>query len=425
MIGGHVADQRSNGGLPPRRRGRRRDARENDARLLDAAVPLAAHEGWRGLVAPRLCEVTGLSPAPVRERFHDRGELAAALWRQRLSDPFLSALAAVVAATPKPAGGEAKADPEPMLAALAPFQEPDDILRAAIELIIMGRFEPLLGEAIAQTWQGWASSWLRPEPGGLTAAQAARNGYSLLFALGLLLTSRGVPMPLVNCDNWISAMVRAMASDAQPQSVLAGRAEHLDLGAVFNTDDPVWDALLQATLDEVGSRGYDGATLERIAHRAGYSRGIIQSRYETKKEVFLDATRRMLAEAVALNGDYSRRISEQYGGGMADAALLREFMEPDRRLLRAIAMEQIRMAWHDPDMAAVMRDEAEEGMRKAEIHTAGSQDAMASARSFGWAGGQGSALLADLEPGAYALPYDVVTVPLDADTGSWFDVGES
>ena len=339
--------------------------------------------------------------------------MAAALWRQRISETFFQRLAAVVEATPRPeddvdAAGEAQA--QRMLAAMRPFQDHDHVMLAASELLVMARFDWQVSEAVARTWAAWADAWLQPVPGALTPAQAARNGFAISVALGLLVMGRGVPSPPAPVEGPLVDLVRALSVRAQPQPLPPERAEHLDLGAVFDTDDPAWDALLQATLDEVGTRGYDGATLEIIARSAGYSRGIIQNRYSSKKEIVLDATRRMLAAAVVLNDSYIRVITETYGAGLADAALMREFMDPSRRLIRSISFEQIRLAWHDPEVAAAMAAEVESARAMTGRSASGIESAAAdSAWHFALSAGQGAALLADLHPHAASLPFDVVT----------------
>ena len=395
----------------PRRR-RRRDARDNDALILDTAVTLLATEGWHGLIASRLSEASGLSTAPIRERFADRGQVASAVWRQRLCDPFFMRLRDVITATPSPAEGDV--DVQAFVDAMGPFQDHDEILLAASELLIMARFDGQVADAVASTWSGWATPWLSPQLGGLDPAQAARHGFVLSVALGLLVMGRGVPQPPVRVDDQLRVLARALGVAGEPQPLPEERAHHLDLGAVFNTDDPAWDALLQATLDELGTRGYDGATLEIIARSAGYSRGIIQNRYSSKKEIVLDATRRMLAAAFVLNAEYSRMLSERYSVGLADAAFIRESMDPSRRLIRSIANEQIRLGWHDPEIAAVMADEAAAArgtLGRAGVD--GDVDAANAAWHFALAAGHGVALLADLHPEAAHLPFDVVTIPLN------------
>ena len=408
-MGGHVAALAA---MDVPRRRRRRDARDNDALILDTAVTLLATEGWHGLIASRLSEATGLSTAPIRERFADRGDVASAVWRQRLCDPFFMRLRDVIAATPSPADGDV--DVPAFVDAMQPFQDHDEILLAASELLIMARFDAQVADAVASTWSGWAAPWLSPEPGRLDPAQAARHGFSLSVALGLLVMGRGVPQPPVRVDDRLQVVARALGVPVEPQPLPEERAHHLDLGAVFDTDDPAWDALLQATLDELGTRGYDGATLEIIARSAGYSRGIIQNRYSSKKEIVLDATRRMLAAAFVLNGEYSRMLSERYSGGLADAAFIRESMDPARRLIRSIACEQIRLGWHDPEVAVVMADEA--AAARGTLGRTGADGDMAAADAawhFALAAGHGVTLLADLHPEAAHLPFDVVTIPLN------------
>lgn len=400
-----VSEQGGPGEFAPRRR---RDALANDELLLDAALDLAATEGWAGMGFPRLSAQTGLSLPPIRARFPDRVALATDLWRQRVAGPFAERLQAVVDAVPTPGDAPAgiAAAHEAMLAAIEPFTHPDALLLAASELLVMARFEQTLAEAVDESLREFAHSAFGSHL--VSSDQAARNAFALAEALGLLLLSRGGLVPDVEVQGPIRAMVAAMAVDAVPRALPPERAEHLDLDAAFATGDPAWDALLQATLNEVGTRGFDAATLDLIAQASGYSRGIIQNRYASKKAAFLDATQRMLAAAVLLNDDYKRRLGRRYSPGVADAALMREFMDPGRRLVRSISLEQMRMAWHDPEIATAM---------EAEIARARPPAVDSGGWSFGLALGQGGGLLADLMPQAWLLPYDVVFVPLHEPDG--------
>src|ERR1051325_6634737 len=52
------------------------------------------------------------------------------------------------------------------------------------------------------------------------------------------------------------------------------------------------DLLLDAAEEVFAERGYDGASLEEIAQRAGYTRGAIYKHFGNKEEMFLEANKR-------------------------------------------------------------------------------------------------------------------------------------
>ena len=395
------------------RRGRRRDARDNDARILDAALSILATDGWGSLHFSRVSAETQITVSPIRDRFADRSSLAAQVWAERIQDALLPGVEGIIDAVPDPTSLAEDATwlTDRMLEALQPFEEPAETYLAAIELIIMARFDPMIAAAVDDSLGSLLASRLTPSR-DLTPGQAARRGFAVSVALGLLFLARGVPWPAVSVVPAVSAMCLAMCEDESPRPLPPERAEHLDAGAVFDTGDPAWDSLLQATLDSVGAFGYEGATLDIIARRSGYSTGVIQNRYASKRDLFLDATRRMLAAAVLLNATYVQVLGESHSPGIADAAEMREFMERDRRLVRSISFERIRLAWHDDEVAEAVRAEVVAAFNELPEFTGTDSPTPSSRMHFSLALGQGCALLADLWPAAAELPFDVITVPL-------------
>lgn len=393
---------------PAARRPRRRDARANDTRILDAALGLAATQGWAGLGLPTLARASGLSLPPVRERFADRTDVASALWRERIEVPFATAINRVCQAADD-FGGDATA----MKSAYQRLAAADDAMRAAGELIIVALYNSELAEVISRTWQPLADRWMRPGVNGVDAASAARRAYAVAVGLGIIIFARGIPVAMGDITAPTERMVRALSARGSAIPLPAVTAEYLDMGASFDVTDPAHRALLQATLDVVGTKGYDAATLELIARESGYSKGIIQNRYSNKKHLFLDATKRMLAAATLLNEDFLRKVSSDHSAGVAEAALIREFMASHRRLIRSISFEQLRMAWHDGEIALMMKNEFDVARRGITASETGNHPALDPGNfTFGLATGQGVALLADLDPLAARLPFDVVSVPM-------------
>ena len=258
-------------------------------------------------------------------------------------------------------------------------------------------------------------SALTPARGTLSRTDAARHAYLLILALGLLLEGRRPGVADLDLTPVLRDTAAALSHPTAPARLPTASATHLDAGAVFATGDPAWDRLLQASLDEIGARGYDAATVDVIARASGSSQGLLFGRYATKRDLFLDATRRMLGEATELNVAFQLRIGESHSLGIAEAVMLREWMDPRRFALRTIGLEQYRVGWHDPEMQAAMDAEQAPVIEPLLAMWSADGPALGLARvHLARAGGMGPLLLADLHPESYRLPYDVVTVPLSA-----------
>lgn len=180
----------------------------------------------------------------------------------------------------------------------------------------------------------------------------------------------------------------------------------------FNTGDSASEAVLRATIDEVGLRGYDAATMIKIAETSGYTQGAIFSRYTSKRELFLDATQHMVDAGSVRNEQFHLDLIEKFGQGLAEAIMLRGFMKPTRRGLQIVNLEQYRLAWHDQDMKRTIQDaidlNVEQVKRQPSVVT---KDAAAWVHCE-YSLGLGAVLLATLCPEASFLPYQAVTIPL-------------
>lgn len=381
----------------------------NDSVILDAAAALLAEDGLAGLAFTRVAERSGLSGRPIRDRFPSRIALARAVWSERAGGALVDALSATIEALPRTTGS---GDWGPFAAAMATLAKPGQLLRAARELVLVARYEPELSSAVDSTMSPVLASWLSPRPRGLSRAHAAGNGYVLSAALGLLLFADRPGAERFDNAPEFTQLAEALADPAAPIRLPLTTFDHLDLPAQFDTGDPAWDALLQATLTEIGARGFDAATVLAISRAAGYSEGLLFGRYATKAELFLDATTRMLGHAIERNAVELERIAEARGQGVAEAVMLREMMRPGREQLRTITLEQLRLASHDPQMMNAVEERVDPIVRTLS-GTAGLSRARAQALvHFGLAVANGSLVLADLHREAWQLPYDTVTVAM-------------
>lgn len=118
------------------------------------------------------------------------------------------------------------------------------------------------------------------------------------------------------------------------------------------TADERREAVLQAALREFAEHGLDGASTDAIARRAGISQPYLFRLFGTKKELFIAAATRCLAETL----EVFRHAAEGKAGEAALEAMGEAYValitaEPDR--LRG--QLQSYSACDDPDIRAVVR----------------------------------------------------------------------
>ena len=380
-----------------------------DRAILDAAVTVADLEGWSGMTFQRLATRAGVSRNAVLGRHADRPALAAAVWRERLAQPLIESLKGVLAACPAPKGA---ASEQELTQTLTAFSYPTEALRAAAELLLVARYEPVLQDAIDESLGAFLDTWLTPRRGRLPRSQAAQRAFVVSLALGLLIQARRQSNAQIDLTGALTRLAHALSNPAAASWLPADSGGYMDGPASFDIEDVTWAAVLQATLDEVGAHGYDAATVDDIARSSGYTQGAIFSRYATKLELFRDATERMLTNNGRLSAQWQADIAARTSVGIADATMVREMMVPERKALRTITFEAIRLSWHEPDMLHGVQAALEDLV--ASVAAADPTMSLQQARALiqiEFARGLGVGVLADLHADAWKLPYDVVIVP--------------
>lgn len=381
----------------------------NDDRILDAAVAVAATDGWAGLSIAAIAAEAGLSRRPLQDRYADVSHLVAAAWTQRAEPVLESALAgALLASGTLDEGAESH-----WAEAWDQLTHPDQVLRAAAEILLISQFDIPVRRAVLSGLGTRTMHWCTPEPRVLTRADAGRRAYVLVVALGLLMAGRRPGIDGLDITHEVRLIQQAARAGARPISLPLKAAPHLDTATPFATGDATHDALLRAVLDQVGADGFDRASVERIAAAAGSSQGALFSRYATKLDLFLDATRRQQAIALRANEDYMARIAERHGRGVAEAVTIREFQRPGREQLRAITLEQVRLSWHVDALRDAQAEELDSFVSADFPAAVGRTVAQVPGYvHIAYAVGLGAIALPLLFPGCWSLPYDVVAVPL-------------
>ncbi len=382
----------------------------NDALILDAALDAASQDGWPGLALTAVARRTGLSLRPVANRFADRSELAAAVWRERAAPVLLTALEHALS-TAGLIPGEASA--AGFRTAMQHLARPDKALLAAIELLVMSGFDPILAAEVQQGVAAEVLGWCTPQRGRPTRAQAARRAYLLIVALGLVAVARRPGSEQVNLTEELDTLFMALQADASPQPLPKAYPQHLADDIPFNTGDPIHDALLTSVLRLVGTSGYDGATTARIARGAKVAEANIFLRHASKLDLFIDASARQHALGFPANAEFQQRLEEQHGAGITEAVMIREILRPEFSHQRAVYGEELRVSWHNDEL---LRKQEEQFQSFVEQQSAANPDwpsTLSAARvHVGLATGYGIGLLGILAPEAGSLPFDVVTIPL-------------
>ena len=390
----------------------RRQARSirNDAAIHDAVVALADADGWQGMSLQRIARAAGLARPSVLTRYRDRSQAAAGTWAARLDEPVREALAGVIDAAD---ASSRTGDGNALGAAMRPFIDPGPDLRAAAEILLVGRYDPHVRTALEASFVPALDAWLTPVPGTLTPTSAAIRAYLCNVALGLLIETGRHPAAAWDFTREMDQMAHACANPNPDTSLPDAPAPHLDRVDNFDTGDPNLNNLLRAALEEIAARGYEAATIEVIARASGHTPGLVFSRYPSKRDLFLDATRRYQAIAADLNEAYRQAIAERTTLGIAEAITTRELMRPERRRVMTVTLETYRLSWHDPDLLAAI----DAGYAGILAQLAAQDPTRTPAQVQAWlvtelARGNGPLVLAGLTDRAWDLPYHVLTQPL-------------
>jgi AcrR family transcriptional regulator len=384
--------------------------RRNDARILASAVDLAAGVGWSGVTLAGVGRAAGLTISPVRDRYRTRGRLGAAAWTEVAGPALQSALAEALAA----AGLlDQPADEGAFAAAMDALTIPKPDLRAATELAVVSCFEPDIGEAVAASLGAAARGWLDPARVG-DPVRAARRGYLLALALGLLAVAHRPGIPDLSFGPQWRRLLAALGTDLGRVDLPdEPRPPHLTF-IPFDTGDAMTDDLLRAAIDQLGRHGYEGSILASVAAETGASAASVFVRYPSKEAFFMDAINRQQDITFPAQREYLARLERTYGTGIAEAIAIRGTMHPSERAINVIEMERARLTWHRPNLAAADEERLQQLARSVLADNPGNLDFADPARlHLSRAIGIGIDFLPLVCDQAWDLPYDIVTVPMN------------
>lgn len=112
--------------------------------------------------------------------------------------------------------------------------------------------------------------------------------------------------------------------------------------------------LRSAASEEVATRGVSGASIDRIAETAGFSRGAFYANYRTKQDLMIELLEESVAAEVAMLQDLLGQASDlQDFLPLMEASFNRFIAQRERRLL---SMQLMIEAEADPAFGAIYRE---------------------------------------------------------------------
>ncbi len=344
----------------------------------------------------------GLSPQALRSRYPDVSALIVGVWQERLSPALGEAVRRLVDVAEDPDSDLAKAELAEVTSSL---MKPGSALQAASDLLVVSQFQPALQDAVEHSLGREVAKAIRPRTGKLSADVAARRAYLIIAGLGLLLGSRHPGSARLEMSSGLDPLLEALRSPGEPRALPEVPGDQFSASLEFDSGDPLGDAILTSTLEEVADRGYDRTTTARIAANAGCTEGAIFARYSSKLELFNEANRRQAEAGFELNQGYLDQLTAEHGDGVAETVYMREQQLPKLRYLRALHLESLRVTWYEPKVMEANAREVDAAFAKYQPQRSPAQ------RHLDYSMNLGVSALPLLDSRCWNLPYDVVVIP--------------
>lgn len=379
-------------------------AQRNTATIRDVVITVLADDGWGSLTIAEISRRSGLSTFAVRDRARAYGDLAGLAWNAT-APVLLRRLQAIVDGHEQLLkNGEGRL----LVAAwrsLAGQSLPQD---AAAELLAVSNNVVAAAVSVQPDLTSASARWFAD----LAPMQAAQRAYALALGLGILITNRYPWANGAGIEQALTLRSAALRRVAPPTALPERPASHMASPPPLVPDDPPLDRLLNQTLAVVADVGFDAATVREIAARAGATEGLVFGRYPSKRALVVDAIHRQQTAGYRMNADYLRRIECEHGLAVAEAVFIRESLRPEAARGRAMAIEQHRLAWHDPVLLREAIDRLRDFRAELLLQPGWGQIETEADFYLNVAAPLGALLLPRFLPAATDLPWDVVTGPL-------------
>ena len=261
------------------RKPRRREAIENDLRILRAAVWCLDRHGVDGITTVGVATAAGFTTGALYSRYEQQHDLLVDVW-QRQSHEAVDALIGAAIAVRRSGGTAVTVD---ALAAL--LADPPAVLRVGVQLMaVTRRIDELADVVPADLAASLLEFGVHVESPDVP--QVDDLGV-VAFALGAVLSGSVVGAPAVD---W-TPMIRWCGAPPTPPSTWPP-APPFPSAPLRDPDDPAIDALLRATQQVIARSGVERATLLRISRAARLTPTVVYNRYENREELIVDLVRR-------------------------------------------------------------------------------------------------------------------------------------
>ena len=339
LIDGHGAQVRMDE-LPRRRRTAR--AIQNDEAIRAAGISVIVDSGWDAMTFSEVARRAKLTVGAVYGRAESKADLGADLWTSTLFPALSVGLNGLAEAV---ASGSVTEVTE----VLRSWSDPSDELQAATSLAIAAIFDDDLHEVIGPDMTALLDSHCGRLVGRSGPASAA-SALSMGGVFGRVLASQS--------DARLPVAGRAAAQREIDMSLATGRAEALPRLPLISfqrtpaTNDPHLDLLQMAALVVIGRVGYRWATVARICRLAQVSSGSMFARFESKAELVTSAATAMFVSH-AEQTRVLKSVAMNTGMAVANAMILRAFLDPAVRGQRGMRLELARVAEHHPELQGI------------------------------------------------------------------------
>ena len=339
LIHGHGAQVRMDE-LPRRRRTDR--AILNDEAIRSAAISVIVDSGWDAMTFSEVARRAKLTVGAVYGRAESKAELGADLWTSTLFPALSAGLNGLAEAI-------ASGSVTDVAEVLRSWSEPSDELQAATSLAIAAIFDDDLHEVIGPDMTTLLESHCGP-PAGRSGPASAASALSMGGVFGRVLSSQS--------DARLPVSGRASAQREINMSLARGRAQSLPRMPKITfqrtpaTNDPHLDLLQMAALVVIGRVGYRRATVARICRLAQVSSGSMFARFESMAELVTSAAAAMFVSH-AEQTRVLKSVAMNTGMAVANAMILRAFLDPAVRGQRGMRLELARVAEHHPELQGI------------------------------------------------------------------------
>ncbi len=318
------------------KRRRPRTALANDVLIRQSAISLLAHGGIAGFTLSAVARTAELSHTATSQRFADRDDLLCDVWENVLCahlDVIISWAETQLDKPAAPADLESPATKSLLL-------QSDETL-AFVELLSLAVTTPKLRRAVRESFDTHVRAVSTDN-----LVRATQLSFLIAMMIGAMCELRTTKANLSVLAKLIEEVVGEVSEPTDDVALPNEDASYLDV-IEFDSGDVKRDAILASCLDNVAQHGFENTTTRMIVQQAGVSEGLLFSMFGSKLDVFIEASMLHTRRGFQKNLDFVVEVTAKYGIGIANALLMREMMHPSRSKQRAIAVEQIRMTWHD------------------------------------------------------------------------------